>query len=322
MNIQPIQPTLEADVRQLFNDAANNELIFKPLDASTFKQKFADDHPQATIITFVGTEQDRVVGFISGTVLKSSSKAYITMILVDQNTRKKGIGTALLKHFEQNIKENYPDVKSIDLIFFNPILLAWVVPNTDGHDHPGAPGVDIEADAYLFFKAKGYHTFVKQNLYYKNIKDYAYSTTIKSMMDSLKKKNLTITFYDQRVHTGFDDLFENLENPSWRQAIVNGLQKDDPVLIAADQHKMIGFTGPLHVQRSGRGYFAGIGVHSDYRGHGLGKVLFASLCYELSQLGATFMTLFTGENNPARKIYENEHFSIVKTFANMRKDVE
>ena len=83
----------------------------------------------------------------------------------------------------------------------------------------------------------------------------------------------------------------------------------------------MGFTGPLAVQPSGRGYFTGIAVHPDCRGGGAGKVLFSSLCESLRDMGAGYMTLFTGEANPARNIYEAAGFRIVRTWADMRKEV-
>ncbi|TVR54608.1 MAG: GNAT family N-acetyltransferase, partial [Spirochaetaceae bacterium] len=42
-------------------------------------------------------------------------------------------------------------------------------------------------------------------------------------------------------------------------------------------------------------------------------------CMGLKQIGAEFMSLFTGEANPARNIYEAAGFKIVRTWANMRK---
>ena len=38
-------------------------------------------------------------------------------------------------------------------------------------------------------------------------------------------------------------------------------------------------------------------------------------------MGAGYMTLFTGEANPARNIYEAAGFRIVRTWADMRKEV-
>jgi len=42
----------------------------------------------------------------------------------------------------------------------------------------------------------------------------------------------------------------------------------------------------------------------------------------LKDLGAEFMTLFTGETNPARNIYETAGFKIVKTWADMKFEIK
>ena len=79
--------------------------------------------------------------------------------------------------------------------------------------------------------------------------------------------------------------------------------------------------GYINLAEKENGIFLGIGVHPDCRGLGAGKTLFAALCRGLKQQGAGDMTLFTGENNPARNIYEAAGFKIVKVWADMRKEV-
>ena len=66
----------------------------------------------------------------------------------------------------------------------------------------------------------------------------------------------------------------------------------------------------------------GIGVDPAHRGHGLGKLLFCKLCAALRDEGAAFMTLFTGENNPARNIYEAAGMRVVRCFSCMRKVIK
>nr|WIF88234.1 GNAT family N-acetyltransferase [Acholeplasma laidlawii] len=100
---------------------------------------------------------------------------------------------------------------------------------------------------------------------------------------------------------------------------VEKMKENNTLLVPTFNHKVIGFTGPLIVEPNKRGYFAGIGTHSEFRGFGLGKALFAKLVMGLKNLGAYYMTLFTGENNPARRMYEKEGFKIVRTFIDMRK---
>ena len=305
----------------LWNQLSKTEdFLYKHMNNYVFKNTCLRKNGTYDILSFVYEEKNTIKGFISGVAYPQRKKAYITMILVDPKYQRKHIGKELLATFETHIKKAYKKIESIDLVFFNPVTLTWIIPNTTADDHPNSPGVDMNSRAFLFFKALGYQTFAIQNSYYKDIRHYEYTNDIISKIEDLKKQNIHIT-YASLKHTGFDELFDNLNNPLWKSEINDALQNQKPVLIAEKEGQMISFTGPLAVKKSLRGYFTGIGVHSGYRGLGIGKVLFSSLCYYLNELGAHYMTLFTGENNPARHIYENEGFKIVRSWADMRKEL-
>ena len=96
---------------------------------------------------------------------------------------------------------------------------------------------------------------------------------------------------------------------------------DKPIVVAVD-HKagglVVAYTGPLSINE-GRGNFCGIGTLKEYRGRGIGKVVFCEMCTRHAQSGGEFMSLYTGTTNPARNIYEAAGFKIVRSFANMRK---
>lgn len=298
-----------------------HECLYKPLTLDEFSHKLISSNPSFDIKNYFDVAHVTLKGFISGIILKDQQKAYITLLMVDPRNRHLGVGSKLLSEFENDVKRNYPNIKTIDIVFYNPIHLEWIVPHTNNHDHPNTPGVDLDSISYSFFRSRGYKTFAKQNSYYRNIKDYELSPEVELLIHELKTKDIEITFYDPNFHEGFKALCESLNNPLWHVAITNGISRNEPVLIAAKNKEIIGFTGPLFIQSSKRGYFAGIGVHQDYRGYGIGKALFASLCLNLSKMGGEFMTLFTGETNPARHIYEKEDFKIVKSWADMRKEI-
>lgn len=300
--------------------SGSDDFLYKHIDDKIFEQKFLKNSDTYDIISYVFEDKNNVIGFTSGVAHPERKKAYITMILVHPNQQRKHIGSDLLNTFENHIKKEYKEIESIDLIFFNPITLTWIIPKTKSDDHPNSPGVDMKSHAFSFFKALGYNTFAIQNSYYKNIRNYKYTKDMLSQIEGLKSQNIRIE-YASLKHSGFNELFDNLNNSLWKNEIKHALEQNQPVLIAEKDGQMIGFTGPLAVQDSLRGYFTGIGVHSDYRGLGIGKVLFSSLCYHLNQIGAHYMTLFTGENNPARHIYEHEGFKIVRSWADMRKEL-
>jgi len=114
-----------------------------------------------------------------------------------------------------------------------------------------------------------------------------------------------------------------LGSEDWRKGIMDNLAKDkpDPVIVAADHGKICGFTGPIRVQESGRGFFVGIGTHSQYRGEGIMTVLFELLMDGFKNAGAKFSSLFTGADNPAGKTYERTGFKAVRNWAVMGKEI-
>lgn len=101
-------------------------------------------------------------------------------------------------------------------------------------------------------------------------------------------------------------------------------QPEHPGMFLSGRHatagRVVGFAGPVIREESGRGYFAGIGVHPEHEGHGLGSLLFYGLCEAFKEIGTDYMTLFTGSENPALRIYDKAGFRTVKRFAVMRKE--
>ena len=298
------------------------ELLYKPILKAEFVSKFLQSKEQYKIKSYVYEENNKIIGFSSGVIVNERQKAYLTTVIVNPDYRRNRIGKQLLEAFEMDVKSNETFIETIDMVFFNPVQFEWIVPNTNQHDHPNTPGLDIGSSGYNFLTSLGYTQFAIQNSYYKNIESYTYTNDMLSSIKHLEDNDITITFYDKNKHHGFTELFDNLNSIDWKRELTKAANDNQPILIAEQKGLVVGFTGPLRCQKSLRGFFSGIGVHSDYRGYGAGKVLFSSLCLELSNLGAHYMTLFTGENNSARRIYEKEDFKIVRSWANMRKNLK
>jgi len=304
------------DVTSLFNEVCHlQKLPYKPLNNLTCHSHFLG-HDKANL-SFVLYENYDMNGFISGFI--DEDKAYITMIMVQPKKQRKSYGTLLLQTFENHVKSLSDAIHSIDLVFFNPVHLAWFIPNTPYHDHPNSPGVLLDSNAYFFFTKHNYQTYAIQNSYYKPLTQDTYDLNMNNRLDELNKQGISIMCYNPQIHSSFEALFDDLKNEGWKKAIEQALVKQQDILVVTDHNHVIGFAGPLDVEPSKRGYFAGIGIHSKYRSQKIGKVLFHILTIELKKHGATFMSLFTGDQNPARYVYEHEGFNIVATWANMRK---
>ena len=78
---------------------------------------------------------------------------------------------------------------------------------------------------------------------------------------------------------------------------------------------IVGFTGPVDLQKSGRGWFTGICTDPDFGGKGIASVLFNMLMREFVDEGAQFCSLFTGLDNHAQKIYRRAGLDVVAHFA-------
>lgn len=312
-----------AAVHQLWNQAAvSRDIIHKPLTAEQFLTKFVIAGEQELKINLVYEIDNQVIGFGNAYHQWGSGLGYVTFVLVAPSVRRQGIGSEILTALEAKLRE-HKSIGKINVDYFNPINLEWIIPNTPGHDHPNAPGVDIEGPAFALFQKQGYEETSRQYSYYRPLKDFQYERKIAERAENLKKDDIIITYYDPHKHHGFEELFVNLGNDDWRDKIMANLQSPNPypVLVVEQRGRIGGFTGPLYVQVSGRGYFAGIGVHSDLRLHGAGSVLFSSLCQALKDEGAGFMSLFTGTTNVARRIYESAGFAIVHEWACMSKEL-
>ncbi len=306
---------------------AEDEILPKKYDDETFKSMFFDKREglDKANISYV-SDSGEIIGFGNGCRLEGADKAFITYILVNKKYRCQGYGTKILNGLKEQLSAFGEPTQLFEASFYNPIGLSWCIPGTPRHDHPGVPGVDVLNTSYIWAKNRGFRDFAHQNSYYRCLEKYEITDDVKRSVQRAKDAGYIITVYDKNVHHSLNELFDNLHNEGWRKAIMGNEAKENPLpLLIVEEvatKRVCGFTGPLAVQESGRGYFAGIGVHTDCRGSGVGKALFSALCQGLKDEGATFMSLFTGEDNLARNIYEAAGFKIVRSWADMRTRVK
>lgn len=292
------------------------DVVFKPVTGDKLASML-EGNGNYTVVSAAVCDEKGVVAFGLANTAVGSPAGYITYIGVRKDMGRQGFGTLVLQRLERLLREENDKLERIEAIFYNPCQIPWTIPGAAPHGHPGVPGVDTESAAYPFFKKLGYFDYAVQNAYYLPLSRYEYPENIAARIEGLKAKGIEICYYSSDKHYGFPEFFDNIKNDGWRKQVLSQLDKD--IVIAADNGKVVGYTGPLTVSADGRGMFCGIGVHTDYRQHGIGGVLFASLCKGLSEKGAEYMSLFTGTTNPARKIYEGAGFGIARSFADLRK---
>lgn len=307
---------------ELWNNEVAKTTFYKPFTIASFTEKFLNNKFFEAEGLKMVVNGEELIGF--GHAIINDNEAhpgFITCVVVKKGYQRQGIGSKILAKLEEYLLAK--GKKTIRLYFFNPINLEWIVPGTEACDHPNAPGIAYNTPFYFLLLANGYNTRTQEDAFYVDITKYKIPEVVLEREEENKKLGYNITLYDPNKHHGFKELLiDGLQNPGLYDVVMQNLEREnpEPMLIVEKDGEILGWTGPMHNQPSGRGYFAGIGVHPKTQGLGLGKALFCHLCDESRKNGAKFMTLFTGSNNLARNIYLYAGFKIVQSFAVMQKE--
>lgn len=310
-------------VIKLWEDARNaGEVLFYPLTADYFASKFTENPAVNSQVSFVALQEMDVVGFINGAIGSQADTAYLTCVFVRRDVRRQGIGRALLDAFTQEM--HHRGVSQIAVSGGNPIKLDWLVPGTPGHDHNNAPGCDTKSPGYGFLRAMNFIEGGREIAMYMDLAQYKPLRDLALLQQRLLDAGIDTGRYHPQLRYEFDGMCDRVGSDYWRGVLREETAKTSPrvILAATVPGHIVGFTGPVDLQPSGRGWFTGICTDPNYQGRGIATVLFHLLMQEFIQIGASFTTLFTGEENPARRIYERAGLSVVRTFATMKKSLQ
>lgn len=326
MKIINFEPSYLETIVTLWNESLEPNSIFKKFTAESFTQKILNNNFYDNNLSIVLIEDNQIIGY--GLAMYKDkledTPGFIPMITVHKDYQRKGLGTLILKELENRLKE-FANKKFVREIFLSPVNLSWHIPQRGISDHPGIPAIPFNSPIYFLLVNNGYIiNGQQQDAYYQDIQKYELPEKIVKINQKNESEGYYITYYDESKHYGFEELFKALNHVSWHDAVKNNLAKEEPnpMLVIVKDNKILGWTGPLFKEASGRGYFAGIGVHPECQGRGLGKSLFAELILRSQHNGSTFMSLFTGAENPARNIYLDAGFKIVQSFAVLRKELK
>lgn len=317
----PYNEQYQQGMYEVFSKLTKEEVFFKELSFEGFKRILFDSPAFRAEGTFVAIDEEKIVGFISANVRDDNpnTSGYVHTLIVNKDYRRQGIGGSLLDLAEKYIKDMGKG--SVRFVFLSGINWPWYIPHTDKHEHPGMPAVRMNSDFYLFLYHHGYAVNSIHEGFHLPLAQYELPEKVVKQMEINKEKGLVVEVYDPNKHYGIDEFCEVINNPGFASSIKNNLKRDvpRPFLVAAHDNKVVGWTGAMYTEETGRGHLDGICVDPNERGGGLGKGLFCNLCHYLKEHGASYMTFFTGLDNPARYIYLSAGFKIAQSFADMKK---
>lgn len=259
-------------------------------------------------------------GVTGGDLPLGADAGYLTILLLDEDIADDHHYSVLLDVVEQRFRDL--GKKQAEALFFNPMRLPWLIPETPGHEHNNAPGIPVDSALHRFLLKQGYAERSRQNGMYLDLAGFTIPTDIQEKENQAAGLGYRVEWFDGKRHTELSGLLAVLNNPAWEKEITRCAEEGIPFLVAAHLDRAAGFAGPVIREASGRGYFAGIGVNPEDEGKGLGSILFFRLCEAFRGIGTEYMSLFTGETNPALKIYHKAGFRTVKQFGVLRKDLD
>ena len=327
-SIRPYQETDLPEIIRIWNASVNaGEAVFYPATEEYLNKRIFNDPNDVKPYTFIAEKDGQTAGFVIGVCQKTflpgqtheNTPGYLVAIFVDAPFRRMGAGTALMDRLSAAFKAS--GKSKIACMSTCPINLEWRIPGTPGHDHNNAPGMDNDCAGYPFLLKLGFNDTVREVAMYLNLSEYQAPDFVPEKQAKLRAEGIETGLYDPKLHYDFDRMCTRVGSEYWRKVLQDETASDHPrpILAATTDGHIVGFTGPVDRQESGRGWFTGICTDPEYEGRGIASVLFNLLMQEFIQVGADFSTLFTGEENWAQKVYRRAGFDVVRTFSYMSK---
>ncbi len=347
MIVRPFRPADEAGVMNLWNACVDaGEVLYYPLTEEYFERKFLRGDGCEAENLLVAEADGQIAGFIHGVApetfpLAKPGCAYLTCVMTAPAFRGRGIGKTLLSALKARMKSR--GAHTLYISSLNPVNLDWRIPGTPGHDHNNMPGLDTGCAGYGFFPAQGFVEKYREVSLYMNLKDYQVPLEIPEIQNRLASEGIYTGPYDAAWNCEFDGMCDRVGSDYWWDVLRTeiaawkaGQPNADPrfwpdgkrpagprtLLTAVHNGQIVGFTGPVDKQQSGRGWFTGICTDPLFERRGVATVLFNLLMQSFIDEGAAFTTLFTGTDNHAQRIYRRAGLRPVREFALMALDLK
>ncbi|MBT3342319.1 MAG: GNAT family N-acetyltransferase [Gemmatimonadetes bacterium] len=330
MTIRPRVAGDLAAVLRLWNDSAERgDVLLKPITAEAFAVTFEQNPSYDGAFDFVAEVNGHVVGWISGIAKKvflpkethQNTPGFLTVLFVDAGHRRQGIGTALLKTLKAAFRQD--GKQRLACLPTNPIDLGWTIPDTPGHDHNNAPGVDLDGPLHPFLQSAGFADGAVEVAMYLDLSRYEWAPAVSQLQEKLLAEGIQTGRYNTSLNCNFDRMCDRVGSEYWRSVLQEETAKPDPrpILAAIHEGYIVGFTGPVDKEASGRGWFTGICTDPEFEQRGIATVLFNLLMQEFVEVGAQFSTLFTGDSNHAQRLYARTGFDVRRRFVMMQQEL-
>ena len=315
-------PGDEESLLHLWNTAGVS-MGYAPLNMEKFRRLLLEHREFSAEFTFILEGDEGILGFVSGCagdhIADGAPLGYISCLILAERADDKENTALLLNALEDAFRQTGRTHSTVS--YFNPVRLPWIIPGTADHQHNNSPGVAVELPLYERMLSLGYREIDRECAMHYDLANHATPGWVEEKAEKMAARGYTVARYDASRHKGLDEMVECLHNSMWSAEIPAAGKAGMDLLVALSGNVCAGFIGPIYPEETGRGYLAGVAVAPQYEHNGLGTLLFYRMLQREKEVGARYMSIFTGVNNHARFIYLNAGFRIVRTFAVMLKEL-
>ncbi len=320
-----IRPYREADAPALHRlwCTAGVRAGYAPMTMEQFARALLCHPDFSGALTFLLEENGDILGFVTGCASDGAhmgrQRGYLTCLLLEPRADTPEHTGALLGALEAALRAR--GRRECAASFWGPIRLPWVLPGTPGHQHNNLPGIPRDLSLHSRMRELGYREASVECAMHLDLRDFAVPQWVEEKAARMALAGDTVALYDPAVHRGLGEMADSLGNPEWSAVIPRAGALGQPLLVGLHGSRCAGFAGPIRREETGRGWFSGIGVAPEFERRGLGTLLFYRLLEQEQAAGARYMSLFTGQDNPAIEIYKGAGFRIRRTFGVMIKEI-
>lgn len=312
MEIRNYSQTYEKDVIDLWNKT----LTADPITYHKFRRQALFDENFDPELCYVALDNDEVVGFLLATKRKfpylerglEPTRGWINVMFVDQDHRRKGIGSALVQQAEAKLKSL--GVDNVTLGAYSPNYFF--------------PGVDKDnySEAIQFFDRLGYQAGKESYSMCKDLHGYQIGKETQEKLAKAQEAGFSFINFEYKYALELLEFLKNEFGGGWkRNALIsmqNNLAEDCILLVLDKEQNIVGFCMRMIDGNPMR--FGPIGVKEEVRNFGIGGILFDLMQFEMTKRGI-YHLYFVSTDAPGRRFYERHGVKVFRTFVDYIKTI-
>ena len=308
--------TYEQKYEKAVVDLWNRTLHADPLTVKKFRKQALFDENFDPSLCYVALEEEQPVGFCLGMRRKfpymerglEPDRGWIVVMFVAREYQRKGIGTALVKRAEEDMKR--AGAKNITLSAYSP---SYFFPGVDEENYPAAAA---------FFKGLGYVPGKKDYSMCKDLHGYQMSQESVKKMEAAEEKGYRFINFTYDYALELLEFNKNQFGGGWKRnaliAMQNGTAEDLILLVLSPKGSICGFCMRMIDGNPMR--FGPIGIDKAMRNEGLGSILLDFAQLEMAKRGVYHM-YFVSTDEPGRRYYERHGIHVFRSFTSYKKEL-